>query len=514
MSNKILIDANYNNEIRAVLIDKTNLIQELEYEITHKSLIKGNIYLAKVVKVEPSLQAAFIDYGVEKNGFLPFSEIHPNYYHVPISDRDSKELFDFKPINSPQITEEDLKKDSTQKNNFQNDNLDTLEINLDISNDSIHEIAEETNPDTSNFQINEKNNMYSLYHQYRIQEVIRKNQILLVQAQKDERGNKGAFFTTYLSLAGKYCILMPNKAYQNGISRRITDIEERKRFKKIINQLVSPQDLSQSSIIIRTAAQECDTYEIKRDYDYLAKLWNQIREITLNSIAPTFIHMEEGVIQKAIRNMFDRHVDEVLVQGYDAYMQAVKFAKQIIPTKVNKIKEYKFQTSIFTQFNVEKQIMKLYQPVVSLPSGGYIVINPTEALTSIDINSGRAIMQRNVEETAIKINLEAAQEIARQIRLRDISGLIVIDFIDMKDINNRYLVEKTLIQFCNIDRARMQIGHISHFGLLEMSRQRLKSSFLENHTAICTYCSGKGLVRLEQANSMITSAISGYFLRQ
>ena len=488
MGKRILVDANYPEETRVVLLNDSGQLELLEYERTNKEQIKGNIYLAKIVRVEPSLQAAFIEYGTERNGFLPFSEIHQDYYHIPVSDREeNNKIVSLQSIAPPDITAEDIAEQERTSDTTSRATTLNSEIELDASD-------LDTDADTS--LTNDQ------YRQYKIQDVIKKGQVVLVQAQKEERGNKGASFSTYISLAGKCCVLVPNRPGQNGISKKIANLSERKRLRDIVSGLCK-DDSIMASVIVRTAGLGKTTYEIKRDYDYLVRLWNSIREATMRSKAPAFIHMEDGIILKTIRNIMDSATQEVLVQGKEAYKIALDFIRSMSPTDEHKIKEYTSKTPIFTKFNIESQLSTLYQPISSLPSGGYIVINPTEALISIDVNSGRATAERNIEETAVKTNLEAAAEIARQLKLRDLSGLVVVDFIDMYEAKNRKLVEKVLRQNLASDRARIQTSDISAFGLLELSRQRLKSSFLETYTKVCSHCQGKGLVRADEANSML-----------
>lgn len=505
MSKKIIIDANFSNETRVALLNNNNL-EDIECEAVNKFLRKGNIYLAKVTWIESSLQAAFINYGTDKGGFLPFNEIHPDYYNIPISDQQAlgKNL---KEITLPDITTKDV--DSVEEKpaitNY-NPIIDNDEIDLQAIENLIDDkVQPDFDLDANEADLEMVTTQSELISskQYKIHEVIKKGQILLVQVTKEERGNKGASFTTYISLAGKYCVLMPNKALQSGVSRKISNVTERKRLKKIIDDLVPDQDKKSSSLILRTAGAGRTTLEVKKDYDYLVRLWNKIRETTLKSSAPCFIHEEEGIIQKTIRDLFDYNIKEIIIQGNRAFQDAMKFMKDILPTESHKIKEYKNKIPIFTKFNVEEQISKLYQPIVSLPSGGYIVINPTEALTSIDVNSGKATSERNIEETALKTNLEAARDIARQIKLRNLYGLIVIDFIDMMEFKNRRIVERSLKEFLSRDRARIQVNAITSLGLLEMSRQRLRPSFLETNAAICSHCNGKGIVRADESNSML-----------
>ena len=505
MKKRILIDANFPTETRIVLLDKNNNVEDVEYSSVNKKQIKGNIYLAKVTRVEPALQAAFVDYGDEKSGFLPFSEIHPDYYNILARDKKS-DAPSWNELSPPEITSEDLMQ--TKEQNIGNE---VIVDNDEIDISKIEKLVDEKIQ--SDFDIEVEDNEIESFSKedvhsdtrkaYKIQEVIKKGQILLVQVTKEERGNKGVSLTTYISLAGKYCVLMPNKPLQNGISRKISNHDERKRLKDIINSLLSSKNKETSSVIARTAGVGHTSLEIKKDYEYLVKLWNRIREATLKANAPSFIHQEDGLILKTIRDMFDRNVKEVLVQGTVAFNICIKFVKDIMPYALNSIKEYKGTTPIFTKFNVEDQLAKLYQPIVQLPSGGYIVINPTEALISIDVNSGKATSERNIEEMALKNNLEAAREIARQVKLRDLSGLLVLDFIDMAEVRNRKIVERTLREFLSKDKARIQTSHISSFGLLEMSRQRLRPSFLEVNSNICLHCSGKGIVRADESNSML-----------
>lgn len=501
MKKRIIIDGNFPTETRVVLLDKRNNIENIEFSSTNKKQIKGNIYLAKVTRVEPSLQAAFVDYGEEKSGFLPFSEIHPDYYQTLSSDAKSKTVAGSELV-SPEITPEDLE-ESESENKF-HELIDSDDIDISAIENMVDEkiqsdiniAAEENEIDSISKEVE------TTEKQFKIQEVIKKGQILLVQATKEERGNKGASLTTYISLAGKYCVLMPNKPSQNGISRKISNNDERKRLKKIINDLAEKSN-SSSSVIARTAGAGHTTLEIKKDYDYLARLWNKIREATLKSKAPCFIHQEDGIILKTIRDMFDRDVKEIIVQGKEAYNLCQKYMNDVLPSQVNVVKEYKGKAPIFTKFGIEDQLIKLYQPIVHLPSGGYIVINPTEALISIDVNSGKSTSERNIEEMALKTNLEAAREIARQSRLRDLSGLLVLDFIDLSETKNRKILERSLWEYFSKDKARIQTAPISTFGLLEMSRQRLRPSFLEMNSNICSHCSGKGIVRADESNSML-----------
>ena len=501
MKKKIIIDAHFPAETRVVLLDKNDNIENIEFSSSTKKQIKSNIYLAKVTRVEPSLQAAFVDYGEDKSGFLPFSEIHPDYYHLP--SKKSTTTFVGDEISVAEITSDDLAEKPKQHSFhalIENDEIDIAAIEKMVNDKTQSNVNIEAEDDEIDVFSKSSNNGDK---QYKIQEVIKKGQILLVQATKEERGNKGAALTTHISLAGKYCVLMPNKPSQNGISRKISNSDERKRLKKIINDLAANEGSKRSSVIARTAGAGHTTLEIKRDYDYLAKLWNKIREATLKSKAPCFIHQEDGIVLKTIRDMFDNSVKEIIVQGSEGYNNCLKFMDDLLPGQSKSVKEYKSKTPIFTKFGIEDQIIKLYQPIVHLPSGGYIVINPTEALISIDVNSGKATSERNIEEMALKTNLEAAKEVARQARLRDLSGLLVIDFIDLSEAKNRKIVERSLWEYFSKDKARIQTSTISNFGLLEMSRQRLRPSFLEMNSNICTHCSGKGVVRADDSNAML-----------
>ncbi|WP_395477169.1 ribonuclease E/G [Rickettsia endosymbiont of Pantilius tunicatus] len=503
MNKKIIIDANFSNETRVVLLGQSNNIEDIEFQTTRKQQNKGNIYLAKVTRIEPSLQAVFIEYGMDKSGFLPFGEIHPNYYNLPASEKNFP-INVFPEIVPPNIVIDD--EDETPVATSYDPLIDGEEIDLKAIEELVEskfqsELNLEAADDIEIIQSDKEENVPQ-YKQYKVQDVIRKNQILLVQVTKEERGNKCAAFTTYVSLAGKYCVLMPNKAAQNGISRKISNGDERKRLKNILNKVVNG-DKSPYSVIIRTAGRGCSTLDLKKDYSYLSRLWNKIRKSTVKFPAPCFIHEEDSIIRKTIRDMCDHNVKEVIIQGQEAYEDAAKFMQDLLPSEASKLKEHKSKTPIFTKFQVEEQLIKLYQPVVTLPSGGYIVINPTEALISIDVNSGRSTSEKNIEETALKTNLEAAKEIARQVKLRDLSGLIVVDFIDMDETKNRKIIERSFKEFLSRDRARIQTGNISQFGLLELSRQRLRSSFLETNSSICSHCNGKGVVRADESNAML-----------
>ncbi|MDX2050415.1 MAG: Rne/Rng family ribonuclease [Rickettsiaceae bacterium] len=506
MNKKILIDGTFPNQFRVALVGQNNKIENIEYQSSSASQIKGNIYLAKVARIEPGLQAAFIDYGSGKNGFLPFSEIHPGYYNIPIGDVEkySNELSNLQSISEPTIANVDPSLDETCANFEENDaETDISTIEKIIDTDSSTEKESYSQEEESDKLNDEAIEPIALYKQYQIQEVIKKGQVILVQATKEERGNKGASFTSYISLAGKYSVLMPNNPGHIGVSRRISSGEERKRLKRIIESLLGGADAKIASLIVRTAGTGKSSGDIKRDYEYLVRLWNHIRELTLVSRAPALIHAEEEIIQKSIRDLFDSSVSNILIEGEEAYLSAVDCMSNILPEEINKISRYNDDAPIFSKFDVESQIASLYQQTVILPSGGYIIINPTEALTSIDVNSGKSTSERTIEQTALKTNVEAAKEIARQLRIRDISGLIVIDFIDMHEHRNRKIVERSLGEYVARDKAKIHLGNISSFGLFEMSRQRLRQSFLESHSKMCQNCNGKGIVRNEEANSML-----------
>ncbi|MDX1923775.1 MAG: Rne/Rng family ribonuclease [Rickettsiaceae bacterium] len=507
MNKRILIDGAFPGQCRVALVGQNNIIEDIEYQPSNITCIKGNIYLAKVVRVEPGLQAAFIDYGSGKNGFLPFSEIHPGYYNIPISDTQkyNSNLTNLHEISAPSSSLEEgqaeIDDEIDIKNHDKPEGEDDYDIHASEEDDDIsHSHIENDEIDLLQEEAREP---LAIYKQYQIQEVIKKGQILLVQALKEERGNKGAAFSSYISLAGKYCVLMPNNPKNHGISKRIESSDERRRLKYLVSQLMSEDDMKVASVIVRTAGMRRPSGEIKRDYEYLVNLWNRVRENTLHSIAPSLIHVEDGIIQKAIRDMYDSTVTEIIVEGEEACDSAIDFMTHLLPKDVQKIVRYNDKAPIFTKHGIETQIASLYQQSVSLPSGGYIIINPTEALTSIDVNSGKSISERTIEETAVKTNLEAAKEIARQLKIRDISGLIVIDFIDMYENRNRRQVERCLREVVAKDKAKIQLGQISSFGLLEMSRQRLRPSFLESHTKMCSHCNGKGIVRDDEANSMV-----------
>ena len=546
MPKKMLIDATHAEETRVVVVDG-NKVEEFDFESENKRQLAGNIYLAKVTRVEPSLQAAFVDYGGNRHGFLAFSEIHPDYYQIPVADRQAlleeerayakaqaaKDEEDEKPqrrtrsrTRSKSKAEDAVSHDartSTEIEGMETVDLDEDEVDVpedeasspmervkespvetpaenaldpeededagaDASDkdDSIESVAEED--DSDDIRPVRKPRA----RRYKIQEVIKVRQILLVQVVKEERGNKGAALTTYLSLAGRYCVLMPNTARGGGISRKITNAVDRKKLKEIAQEIEVPQG---AGLIVRTAGAKRTKAEIKRDYEYLQRMWEQIRELTLKSIAPAKIYEEGDLIKRSIRDLYNRDIDEVFVEGERGYRIAKDFMKMIMPSHAKNVKRYEENLPLFARYQVESYLSGMFNPTVQLPSGGYIVIGVTEALVAVDVNSGRATKEGSIEQTALKTNLEAAAEVARQLRLRDLAGLIVIDFIDMDERKNNAAVEKMMKDKLKTDRARIQIGRISGFGLMEMSRQRLRPGMIEATTQPCHACHGTGLIR-------------------
>ena len=462
MSKQMLIDATHPEETRVVILDEGRL-DELDVDTANKKQIKGNIYLAKVVRVEPSLQAAFVEYGGNRHGFLAFGEIHPDYYQIPVDDREA------------------LKK----------------EMNTETEGDS----EEETDSDVENVSENDEvvRVRPSFYKKYRIQEVIHPGQVMLVQAVKEERGNKGAAMTTYLSLAGRFCVLMPNNGRGGGVSRKISNAQDRKDLREIVDKLSIPEGMS---VIVRTAGQGKTKADIKRDFDYLIKTWSQIRELTLKSIAPKLIHEEGDIIKRSLRDVFTADIDEIIVEGENSFKTTKALVKSLMPAQVKKVKEYKGKVPLFCQYQVEAQLEQIHNHIARLPSGGYIVIDQTEALVAVDVNSGRSTREHSIEETALQTNLETCEELARQLRLRDLAGLVVIDFIDMDEPKNNAAVERHLKEALKRDRARIQVGRMSGFGLIEMTRQRLHSSFLESSYKPCPHCGGLGVVRSVESSAM------------
>jgi len=593
MASKMLIDAAHPEETRVVAV-RGNRVEEFDYESASKKQLRGNIYLAKVTRVEPSLQAAFVDYGGNRHGFLAFTEIHPDYYQIPVADRQAlleEEAAEQSRASAQEAAEDDEAASGRRRRRGRrgrgrhegqgregqgrreaerpsatpaetiaiakfevepDDEIDTTprddspSVAMEAS-DLVHEVSEPVEPaqdpegeaaelmartapeddddddddaeqaevvgqpvamkegdgDVVAESVESVGSEDALEEvperarrrrgrPYKIQEVIRRRQIILVQVVKEERGNKGAALTTYLSLAGRYTVLMPNTARGGGISRKITQPTDRKRLREIAGELEVPEGMG---LIIRTAGAQRTKTEIKRDYDYLLRLWETVRDLTLKSTAPALVYEEGSLIKRSIRDLYNKDIDEVLVAGDDAYREAKDFMRMLMPSHAKNVKPYKEPEPVFIRFQVERQLAAMFSPQVVLKSGGYIVINQTEALVSIDVNSGKATREHNIEDTALKTNLEAAEEIARQLRLRDLAGLIVIDFIDMDERRNNRLVERRLKEALRHDRARIQVGRISHFGLLEMSRQRLRPGMLEGSTKPCPMCQGTGMVR-------------------
>ena len=490
MSKNILIDTTNNIETR-IAVTEDGKLDDFEIETNKKNAVKGDIYLAKITRIEPSLQAAFVDFGKNRNGFLPLTEIHPDYFKIPaVDEKKIKELSD-------NINNEKEDKEDDDLNNLENVNEPDETESHNIENKSEEE-QENTDEKTiilrkrKNKKLSPRKEYFNYFRKYKIQDVIRPKQVLLVQINKEERGLKGAALTTYLSFAGRYCVLMPNSMNSDGISRKIGDIEERKKLKQILSSVKIPEKMS---VIVRTAGIGRTKKEISKDLSFLVSQWNKIREITLKSEAPEMIHEEGNVLKRAIRDMLSEDVDKILVEGKDGYNKVKKITKNLAPTFVKKVKQYKSdENSLFASNNIETQINDLFSLNVKLKSGGSIVINTTEALVAVDVNSGKNTSERNIENTALKTNLEAAVEIARQLRLRDLGGLVVIDFIDMDDYRNNFKVEKSLKTALVRDRARVQIGRISMFGLMELSRQRLRSSLIDKSFEKCNYCKGSGLI--------------------
>lgn len=492
MSKKLLIDARQADETRVVLLNE-NVIEDVDYEISHRKQLKGNIYLAKVTRVEPSLQAAFVEYGGNRQGFLAFSEIHPDYYRIPVEDRE-KILAEQSDSGDANGSDKDADADAVSDEDAPENGSENAPENASENAADSDNLDADNGVDFDAEDERERKRRFDKFRKhYSIQEVISRRQILLVQVVKEERGNKGAALTTYMSLAGRYCVLMPNTYHNGGVSRKISDPADRKKLKTIVNGLNVPSGMA---VIVRTAGSKRTKAEITRDYNYLLRQWNDIREKTLESSAPTIIHEEGNLIKRSIRDYYTSEIEEVIVEGDDGYKAARAHMKNLMPTHVKKIKQYKDEVNhLFQAHRVENMIAAMHDPEVTLKSGGYIVINQTEALVAIDVNSGKATRERNIEETALKTNVEAAVEIARQLKLRDLSGLVVIDFIDMEITRNKNTVERKLKEAMKVDRARVQIGSISQFGLLEMSRQRLRPSLTEAVSDICPHCHGTGRIR-------------------
>lgn len=597
MADKMLIDASHEEETRVVVV-RGNRIEEFDFESQHKKQIRGNIYLAKVTRVEPSLQAAFVDYGGNRHGFLAFAEIHPDYYQIPLADRqallraeaeehrkendvEGDEILSNDPalqdqpdiginttnsvasaivddvaaelaaeadadiaaaaaveeapaaeepaakakpkrVRKPRAKKTAAEETASEDGAEGSDDAEGGTIAAMVDMDEISEEAggrrggrrdDDDGDDDDDDHIEEKEEIESVgaedameevpdrvqrkpRKQYRIQEVIKRRQILLVQVAKEERGNKGAALTTYLSLAGRYSVLMPNTARGGGISRKITQPTDRKRLKEIARGLEVPQGMG---VILRTAGANRTKVEIKRDFEYLMRLWENVRTLTLASTAPCLVYEEGSLIKRSIRDLYNKDISEIIVSGEEGYREAKDFMKMLMPSHAKVVQPYRDLHPIFARSGIEAQLDKMLQPQVTLKSGGYIIINQTEALVSIDVNSGRSTREYSIEDTALQTNLEAAEEVARQLRLRDLAGLIVIDFIDMEEKRNNRAVEKKLKDCLKNDRARIQVGRISHFGLLEMSRQRIRASVLESTTQVCPHCAGTGLIRSQSS---------------
>ncbi|MEG3619173.1 ribonuclease E/G [Magnetovibrio sp. PR-2] len=562
MTKRMLIDAAHPEETRVALVDGHQL-EDFDVEVSSRRQLKGNIYLAKVVRVEPSLQAAFVDYGGNRHGFLAFSEIHPDYYQIPVEDRSGEELEDeaniidvepeevvveaeasedvteetsedagedstddeekpdgeiaadiapepFVPEDAP---EEEAAEDAASEEEAPAEEASAEDAAAEASEEAPAEQAREDAPQDAededvetvggdeSDEVEETKTRRHNHKNYKIQEVIKRRQVLLVQVVKEERGNKGAALTTYISLAGRYCVLMPNTSRGGGISRKITNSADRKSLKAILSSLDIPPGMA---VILRTAGIGRTKAEIKRDFEYLIRLWKNVRDLTLQSTAPTLVHEEGDIVRRSIRDLYTRDIDDIQVEGEGAYKAAKEFMKLLIPSHARKVKQYKdVSAPLFRSAGVENQLDAIHNPVVNLPSGGYLVINPTEALVSIDVNSGRSTKERNIEETAVKTNLEAADEVARQLRLRDLAGLVVIDFIDMDINRNNSQVERRMKEALKHDRARIQVGRISPFGLLEMSRQRLRPSLIETSSEPCPHCGGTGIRRSTESTALV-----------
>lgn len=573
MTKRMLVDATHPEETRVAIVDE-NRLEDFDFESANKKQLKGNIYLAKVIRIEPSLQAAFVEYGGNRHGFLPFSEIHPDYFRIPVGDRPHDEdVAENEPEDEADISAEAYAEQVQAYQNEAEESEEALpqeaiaettqpegEIVAPVPLKSASEAAEPFAPsenalplpaehpsglgaavesdlglitdfgnaaadaaftpppvETVGGQEAEEEEVIRRAPRprpmrYRIQEVIKRRQIMLIQVVKEERGNKGAALTTFLSLAGRYCVLMPNTDRGGGVSRKITSHQDRRRMKEVLDQLETPEGMA---VILRTAGMEQEPAEIQRDLEHLLRLWNTIREQTLVSTAPTLIYEEANLIKRSIRDLFSANVGEILVAGKKGYDLAHEFIRSIMPEGHEKVRLYEESIPLFFRYNVEKQIDQLYNPIVQLRSGGYIVINPTEALVSIDVNSGRATRERHIEGTALKTNLEAADEIARQLRLRDLAGLIVIDFIDMEDGRNNAAVERRMKEAMKSDRARLQIGRLSAFGLMELSRQRLHPSLTEINFERCPHCAGTGMIRsVDSAAISVLRVIEEEAIRQ
>ena len=510
MEKNLYIDASHPNETRVVLKSGNN-IEDYEYEGLKNSLIKNNIYLGKVSRIEPSLQAAFVDFGRDRHGFLPFNDIQSDYFQIPKSDLEiikqeeekareelSKEL---QAKEEKDLAEGKLEEDDPieidKPNSSENENLEEKKLNEDNGAEKKEGVEE-----TENSKEEGKEKRFK-FKRYKIQEVIKPNQVILVQVIKDERGQKGAALSTFISIAGKYIVLMPNTPKGGGISRKIFHPAERKKIRTILNEIEIPKEMG---LIVRTAGSNKTKNEINHDLETLIKNWNQIKDKALNSIAPSLIYQESEIIKRALRDIYDEDTKNVIIEGNEGYKKAQNYMKMMMPSHVKKIKKYRGKISLFIEEGIEQRLNQIFESEIKLNSGGYLVINPTEALVSIDINSGSSIKQKNVESTALDTNLEAAEEIARQIKIRDLSGLIIIDFIDMLSYGNRKMVERKLKEKCRSDRARIQIGKISMFGLLEMSRQRLRESAVKWKVELTDESFAQKLLKLVEFKAVLLKA--------
>ena len=511
MEKNLYIDASHPNETRVVLKSENN-IEDYEYEGLKTNLIKNNIYLGKVSRIEPSLQAAFVDFGRERHGFLSFNDIQSDYYQIPKSDLELIKQEEQKAREELSKEVEAKEEKDIAEGKLEIDDhleLEKTEIDKEILNNSIDgkidKSNEESNQDSiiSNNVKDKKEKKYFKFKRYKIQEVIKPNQVILVQVIKDERGQKGAALSTFISIAGKYIVLMPNTPKGGGISRKIFNPADRKKIRSILNEIEIPKEMG---LIVRTAGCNKTKNEINQDLETLKNTWDQIKNNAINSIAPSSIHQESEIIKRTLRDMYDENTKNIIIEGNEGYKKAQNFMKMMMPSHVKKIKKYRGKIPLFIEEDIEQKLNQIFESEIKLHSGGYLVINPTEALVSIDINSGSSIKQKNVENTALDTNLEAAEEIARQIKIRDLSGLIIIDFIDMLSYSNRRLVERRLKEKCRLDRARIQIGRISNFGLLEMSRQRLRESAVKWKVELTDESFAQKLLKIVELKSVLNKA--------
>lgn len=490
MEKNLYIDASHPNETRVVLKSKDN-IEDYEYEGSKNNLIKNNIYLGKVSRIEPSLQAAFVDFGRERHGFLSFNDIQSDYYQIPQSD-----------LEKIKQEEEKLREELSKKvEEKEEENL--AEGKLEVDDPIEIDKKENGEKEKDLYDKEKKVESRNKFKRYKIQEVIKPNQVILVQVIKDERGQKGAALSTFISIAGKYIVLMPNTPKGGGISRKIFNPADRKKIRSILNEIEIPKEMG---LIVRTAGSNKTKNEINHDLETLIKSWNQIKDNAINAIAPSLIHQESEIINRTLRDMYDENTKSIVIEGNEGYKKAQNFMKMLMPSQVKKIKKYRGKTPLFFEEGIEQKLNQIFDTEIKLSSGGYLVINPTEALVSIDINSGSSIKQKNIESTALDTNLEAAEEIARQIKIRDLSGLIIIDFIDMMSYGNRKMVERRLKEKCRSDRARIQIGRISNFGLLEMSRQRLRESAVKWKVALTDESFAQKILKLVELKAVLNKA--------